>query len=60
MAHSDATAAWAQLVDAAITAREVSLEQLQLFTTGAQRHPQLVDKECACARRGGMGAPRRL
>jgi hypothetical protein len=39
--------AWAQLVDVTITSREVHLEQLQLFVTGAVRHPALVSKDCA-------------
>ena len=38
---------WAQLIDATITSREVHLEQLQLFVTGALRHPALVQKDCA-------------
>lgn len=37
-------AAFRHLLDAAINQREVFIEQLQLFTTGAQRHPTLVDK----------------
>ena len=40
-------AAWAQLVDVTITSREVHLEQLQLFVTGALRHPALVSKDGA-------------
>ena len=40
--------AWAQLCDVTITSREVHLEQLQLFVTGALRHPALVSKDCAC------------
>ena len=41
---------WAQLVDLAITRREVHIEQLQLFVSGALRHPALVNKDGACRR----------
>jgi len=36
---------WAQLIDLAITRREVHIEQLQLFVSGALRHPALVNKD---------------
>ena len=41
---------WAQLVDLAITRREVHMEQLQLFVSGALRHPALVNKDGAFLR----------
>ncbi len=53
MASSERAASasdWARLLEAVIMQREVHLEQLQLFTTGAIRHPALVDKEGALLR----------
>ena len=41
----DAAAPLASFIEAAINEREIFLEQLQLFVTGAMRHPQLIDKE---------------
>ena len=41
---------WSQLVDLAITRREVHMEQLQLFVSGALRHPALVNKDGAFLR----------
>ena len=38
-------ASWAQLIELSITRREVHLEQLQLFVSGAIRHPALVNKD---------------
>ena len=56
--------AWSQLVDVTITSREVHLEQLQLFVTGALRHPALVSKDCAFCMLGtgtpALRAPRLL
>jgi len=40
-----ASSEWAHLIDLAIARREIHLEQLQLFVSGAIRHPNLVNKE---------------
>ena len=42
---SDAAAPLVSFIEAVINEREIFLEQLQLFVTGAMRHPQLIDKE---------------
>lgn len=48
MADVPTASDWAQLIDLAITRREVHLEQLQLYVAGALRHPALVSKDGAC------------
>ena len=43
----DTSAKLTTFIETAINQREVFLEQLQLFVTGAMRHPQLVNKDGA-------------